>query len=281
MNDDKAKIVEQYLGDWESDWDASGVNEEYDPHTYILGLDPGQTTGIAIVRIDPRDQKKLPELVFLDQVEGGRYGFKEYFKPYYLSDNVILVSEKWKERNVKGADREPQYIEGSMHMLWDDENINYQYPEVKSLVPDEWLAEQNLWTPGKRHQMDALIHVIAFLRNQEHEGTMQALGGNGTIAEEGEAEAAQGTGEPGAQDGVQHSLADLADGEYEAESREATPQQGVESDHEDNMPGDITLVGKHEEDKKNRKERSLNDGFIGFDSPELSGGGRVVNLLDD
>ena len=163
----------------EADFGIEWVEEEVVPekYAYVLGLDPGGTTGVAMMRVDMEDETVLPELVFLDQVADGLEGFKTYFQSAVLNGKYIIVSEKWKERNIKGADRTPQYIEGAMHMLWGNENINYQYPDVKQLIPDSYLKEQELWTEGHRHQMDALIHVLVFLRNQGHEALIESLAG--------------------------------------------------------------------------------------------------------
>jgi len=260
MTDD-AKIVEDILGDWAWTDDDVDVIEIQDNHLYIIGLDPGGTTGVAIVRIDTEDTKALPELIFLDQVPDGRFGFTDYFSPFYMGDNVVLVSEQWVERNVKGADREPCYIEGAEHVLWGHDNIVWQTPDMKSLVSDDWLREQNLWVENMRHAMDALIHVIVFLRNDGHEGTIGALGGEGegTIAEPGEAEGATGDG-TNPSDGIARGLAQLA--------REIEQQHG-------SGDGEQT-----EEPKGKRKERELGGAFMGFESAEAQES-EGVSLLDD
>lgn len=201
----------------ETDWSIE--EEPYDPYFYILGLDPGGTTGVAVLRINTDDEELNPELVYLHQVGDGRYGFKRFFGDSQVALNVQIVSEKWKERNVKGANREPQYIEGLMHMLWDDENIYYQYPSQKELIPDEWLKKNNLWVEGKRHEMDALKHALAYLRNQEHPATLKSLSGEGEpMAQPGEAEDAEI--QPGDQPG---------EGEGEGEESEGDAGEAVKS----------------------------------------------------
>jgi len=171
-------MAERY--EFEIEWD----DEAEDPYKYVLGMDPGGTTGVALLRYT---DDTLPELLYLHQIPDGMEGFYDFFEDSYPDRTMTIVSEKWKERNVKGADRSPQYIEGMQYGWWahslkrdPNPGLVYQYPEVKFLVPDEWLKEQNLWTPGKRHQMDALIHAIVFLRNSGHKPTIEALSEQGS-----------------------------------------------------------------------------------------------------
>lgn len=286
MTDDKSKIVEDIFAEvgWDDEY-TGNYREVQDDRIYIIGLDPGETTGFAVVRIDPKDKKALPELLFLDQVPDGRYGFKEYFKNFWLDDLTIVVSEKWKERNKKGVDREPQYIEGSMHMLWGDEYINYQYPEVKSLVPDEFLIEQGVWTPGKRHQMDALIHILVFLRNggAGNEGVADALGGEGGGQTMGEiSDYVEGDGQ-GDESGIGKGFDSFGDKEGEAngvgnyEIDEANPDHGTQDGGNQNgygVAGTVKLDGE-------RSKRDLDGAFMGFASKELDEGKVGSTLLDD
>lgn len=264
--------------------------EEVDPYLYVMGLDPGGTTGVAMLRIDTTDDKVKPELIYLHQIVDGRYGFKEWFEGSTIADNVIVVSEQWVERHIKGADREPIYIEGGMHMLWGEENVEWQTPDKKELIPDEWLKKNNLWTEGKRHQMDALKHAFAYLRNQEHSATLDSLSGKDeeAMAQPGEAQAAQIT--DGADAGAEASEGEAEGaGTAEAEASEGRGTVEVEiaqadepgDDSEGRGPGNGGIVGNGEvdDDKKNRTKRSRNGAFAGYNPPEYESGG--VTLLDD
>lgn len=221
----------------DTDWSIYEEPEaEPDPFMYILGLDPGGTTGVAMLRIDTTDDKINPELVYLHQIADGRYGFKDWFLGSKVNPKLIIVSEKWKERNVKGANREPQYIEGSMHMLWDDDNIVYQYPDQKELIPDEWLKENNLWTPDKRHQMDALKHAFAYLRNEEHSATLESLSNMGE-PDDGEGNKPEPMAQPGdAERATIGNDDEPAPGDEPGEDEDGTEagegQDGAESDGE-------------------------------------------------
>lgn len=159
-------------------------------YKYVLGIDPGGTTGIAMLRYT---DETAPELIYLHQQKDGVEGFYKFFHGTQPVEEVTIVSESFTIREgVHGADVTPLKIEGMQYVYWGDEVV-YQEPSMKSLVPDAWLKEQNLWTPGHRHQMDGLIHAFVYLRNEMHEPTLKALSGDAeqTIAEPGEAENAQ------------------------------------------------------------------------------------------
>jgi len=177
---------------WEIDWDAYSYEEEelVDPYEYVLGLDPGETTGVAMLRYTPESK---PELIYLHQIEGGQAGFWEFFKGTMPSVNIHIASEKWVEFGIKGANHEPLKIEGMEYAIWEDD-VTFQEPSQKQLIPDDYLKENNLWTPGKRHQMDALIHALIYLRNEEeHKPTLKSLSGDDEqpMAQPGQADAAQ------------------------------------------------------------------------------------------
>jgi len=291
--------------EWLADLLAEEEAELYDPNLYILGLDPGGTTGVAMVVIDRDDDEVKPELIYLHQIADGRYGFKDWFNGSQVRENLIIVSEKWKERNIKGANREPQYIEGSMHMLWDDDNIEYQYPDQKELIPDQWLKDNNLWTENRRHQMDALKHIFAYLRNQEHSATLESLTGEDAqgnpvdtepMAQPGEAERAQvvdpsqkgsgdgdddgageGEGEPGEGEGgnpqdFQELMEGILAGAGGGESSD--DDQGGEG-RSGGMGQELDAESLNEKDYKTTP-RELNGAFVGFNPSESGGTAKVL-----
>lgn len=140
-------------------------------YEYVLAFDPGGTTGVCLLRYT---QMTPPELMYLHQISHGHEGFWQFFRGTVQKDFIHPVSEKWVEHNVKGANREPLIIEGVEYTIW-DETITWQEPAQKALIPDEVLKKNNLWTPDKRHQMDALIHALVYLRNSGHMPTIMAL----------------------------------------------------------------------------------------------------------
>lgn len=167
---------------------ATEIKEE--DYKYVLAMDPGGTTGIAMLRYT---DETAPELIYLHQQEKGLAGFYDFFHGTQPNEQVTIVSESFTIREgVHGADVTPLRIEGAQYVYWGDEVV-YQDPAMKSMVKDEWLKSQNLWTPGKRHQMDALIHAFVYLRNEMHTPTLKSMSGDAEkpIAEPGEAQNAQ------------------------------------------------------------------------------------------
>jgi hypothetical protein len=277
------------MTDWDNiDW---GDEEEFvDPYSYVLGLDPGGTTGVALLRYT---ENTLPQLVYLHQIPDGLQGFHDFFEVSYPDRNVTIVSEKWKERNIKGADRTPVYIEGYQFGLWyvpikrgeaGEKNgvVVYQYPEVKELVTDEFLKSQNLWTPGKPHQMDALRHAIAYLRNNRHRPTQKSMSGepqdnenpDQLIADPGEAESKE-LGEGDAKDAAEameqageaareaaEAMSALAEALSEGDPAEAEGQGEPNGSGGNGGQGE----GRIDPDiSQKRKRRERNGVFAGFD----------------
>lgn len=233
----------------ETDFEYVAFEEVVDPYAYVMGLDPGGTTGVAMLRLNMDDENPKPELVYLHQIENGLEGFIDWFKGAVPGANTQFVSEKWKERNIKGADRTPQYIEGAMHWAWGDHTV-WQYPDQKELIPDQWLKDNNLWTEGKRHQMDALKHAFAYLRNSGNSATVESLSGEGSgepMAQPGEAENAQLDAETG-------SAQEANDGAV----AEAMRGLGFDnSGHEGREHPEVKIEGE-------RKRRTINGSFVGY-----------------
>lgn len=292
---DKAKVVADILGDWGWEDQEAHVEEVQDTGFYVIGMDPGGTTGLAILRIDTEDKKALPELVFLDQIPEGHYGFYDYFERFYINpENSVVASEVWVEHHKKGVDRTPFKIEGVMHALWDDRNVTWQTPAQKVRVSDEFLIENNLWTPGMPHQMDALRHAIIWLLDQEHEGTTSAVGDEDGESEEGDGEGGGGKGKPMAEPGDtdraqgdgtpldEDARAELAEMAREMAAKRLEENEknggggGAEGDPEKGDGyGTVDPKGK-------RKTRESQDGaFMGFVSAEDNEGMEEVSLLDD
>lgn len=158
-------------------------------YKYVIGQDPGGTTGVAVLRYTDNTP---PELVYLHQIPDGREGFFYFFVGTDVGEGTdcVSVSEKWETREgIHSANLEPVYIEGVQYAIWIDQTI-YQSPRVKNMVGDEFLKANNLWTEGKRHQMDALLHALYYLRSIGHEPTLEALAGEAAepLAEPGEAD---------------------------------------------------------------------------------------------
>lgn len=260
----------------EFDWELEKEKEVEieDPYSYVLGMDPGGTTGIAMLRYT---EDTLPELIYLHQIGDGRQGFLKFFKGSAVGKNLTIVSECWVEHQKKGVNREPMYIEGVQYALWEDD-IVYQEPAMKQLVPDQYLKDNNLWTEGKRHQMDALIHALVYLRNNSHAPTQKSMSGDTeeTIAEEGEAESKQLGDDAGAEEAeaAVAQQAEEGDGEGDTEAQamgvveaeDASGPAGEYQEQEGNGGYDIP------EPTGTRKRREKNGVFAGFKSTDEENG---------
>ncbi len=239
-------------------------------------------------------ENTLPELIYLHQIPEGMRGFKDWFQGSTTSEKLTIVSEQWVEHEVKGADRTPTYIEGIEFAFWDDDVV-YQTPDMKQLISDEWLQENNLWTPGKRHQMDALIHALVYLRNNDHRPTQESLADDGEesepMAQPGDAEDAQ-ISEEGSEQGENEREFMEAMGQ-EADDEEGEEEGSVEDVEEGETQGEgkpTNVIGygpggdnekrehgKLEEPKGTRKQRELNGTFAGYD---VDDGGKSTDLFE-
>jgi len=270
------------------------MTDEMGEYQYVLGNDPGGTTGIAMLRYT---ETTAPELVYLSQLPQGMKGYFDFFEGSRPTDNVTIVSESFVNRqSVKNPDVTPLRIEGIQYSLWGDE-VEYQTPDMKALVPDQVLKDNNLWTPGHRHQMDALIHALVWLRNQGHKPTLEALSGKAEqpIAEPGEAkektlpEKVAEFGE--AAQSAEEALADLEkvmkafsemfggdeperqnppeqeqqEGQGEAEAAEGGGEADGEGEASGSGGAGIEFEVDEPEPEGQRRKRTLNGSFSGFD----------------
>jgi len=164
---------------------------------YVMALDPGKSTGIAIGRF-VEDQPL--EVVFKTIVQGGVSGLgywlhhtrdaktiiendcsssfpKEYEEFEYHLD---VVCENFTLRGGNFTpDLEPVRIEGMVidHFA---SVVTWQAPSDKSLVGDKFLKEHGLWVTGKdvdhedgRDANDAMLHLFAYAMKKVHLPTLR------------------------------------------------------------------------------------------------------------
>lgn len=279
--------------DWDKLVEEYGIEEEeVDPYNYVVGMDPGGTTGIAVLRYTA---DTYPELIYLTQLPFGHEGFYEWFVGTRKADNTAIASEVWEEHNKKGVDREPIYVQGVQYAFW-QRDITYQSPKLKSLVTDEFLKENNLWTPGRPHQMDALRHAIIWLRNEdEHEKTIESLAGKNLPehpwAEPGEADEKTipqpgdggGDGEPGDEwESAEEAFKRVAEGASKAEAAMAKFSKYADDDGEGTGPGyneSVDNIDYDEVEPEGTRKKRLRDGvFAGY---ETDTEGRETVLFDE
>jgi len=141
--------------------------------TELLTLDPGGTTGWSWSYFN--DDKPL---LFAGggQIEGGLVGVLEFLSRIgYGYKDAIIVSESFQLRpGVKSPDVTPLRIEGALTALFGPDRVVYQQPALKASVGDQRLKDNGLWIPGQRHQMDARIHALAFVKRNKHLPSLRA-----------------------------------------------------------------------------------------------------------
>jgi hypothetical protein len=141
--------------------------------TTALCLDPGGTTGVALLEYD-EDSYSILET---RQVPNSLQGFLDFHWDE-LADwrftQIICESFDLRE-GVYGADLSPVYIIGALEALYPKAlfEIIYQKPSQKALCTDEKLKRLNLHQPARPHTNDAVRHGIIYLRNKKHPTILQ------------------------------------------------------------------------------------------------------------
>lgn len=140
----------------------------------ILSLDPGGTTGVALIE---SQEDTEPQLLWATQVNGGLAGFMDFYlneiKQFPLD---LIVCESFTLREgIYGADLSPVYIIGALEAFnrASKVEIKYQAPSQKSLCDDARLKKMGLHQRGKQHANDAIRHAIIYLRNSLHKPTLK------------------------------------------------------------------------------------------------------------
>lgn len=165
---------------------------------YIMAIDPGQATGIAIGRYTEKDPMEviytgiIPFGVrgFIDWLEETKEGrgitemdcMRNYPRSYREIDfHVDVVCERFHLRNNKFTpDLEPLRIEGVLIDRF-GKVVTWHDPADKGLVGDEFLKEHDLWVTGSqvghkdgRDANDALLHLFARAMRTRHYPTLDA-----------------------------------------------------------------------------------------------------------
>ena len=135
---------------------------------YALCLDPGGTTGVAMLAYDELTYKVIRTW----QIKNGLQGFLDFHWDE-LEDMVFqqIICESFDLREgVYGVDLSPVYVIGALEALYPKAlvEIIYQKPSQKSLCGDDRLRKLGLHEPGRPHANDAVRHGIIYLRNNRH-----------------------------------------------------------------------------------------------------------------
>lgn len=139
----------------------------------VLCIDPGGTTGIAIISFSEDSEPKLWEYY---EITNGLAGFINFYKEFEPMFNwKYIVCESFTLRTgVKFPDLSPVYIIGALEaMKKHHQVIIYQPPTSKPLCSDDVLKRIGMHKKGKGHANDAIRHGIIYLRNKKHMPTMK------------------------------------------------------------------------------------------------------------
>jgi len=168
---------------------------------YILAVDPGVATGVAIGR---RSVSMPLEVIFSGIIPGGTIGFCEWL--YATNDAKSIVETDCRKNfpdehdnmdwhlevvcetfKIRGGtfvpNLEPLRIEGVI-MDHFGSIVKWQTPADKTLVGDDFLKKHDLWQTGKdvnhedgRDANDALLHLFINSLRSRHIPTLEAYWG--------------------------------------------------------------------------------------------------------
>lgn len=155
--------------------------------TYLLSLDPGRNSGLALGYYDDTQPYTLVERW---QVHGGVDGFKRWWREWHWRDADELVVEKFilASDNEFTADLTPVAIEGALSVLLDESHLTpvwqprtdksrlVGYPKSavtkaqRQRVRFDFLKEHGLYAPGEDNtdSNDAICHGLIFLKGRRH-----------------------------------------------------------------------------------------------------------------
>ena len=135
----------------------------------ILGLDPGGTTGWAIIEyLDDAP----PVLCAYGQIHNGHIGFIDAWKALPEFDFVVCESFTLRE-GIKGVNIEPAYVIGALEAQR-VKKVIYQSPALKALCDNDALKRMGLYIKSAQHARDAIRHAAIYLKREAHMPTLIA-----------------------------------------------------------------------------------------------------------
>lgn len=141
---------------------------------YFLGVDPGGVgghTGVVLLNDDLTLEASWA-------VPGELEGFLEWYDTIGTSlTPEVVICEHFVNRNIKGADLTPCFIEGAVRALWRD--VVLQPASGKNTaVPDHVLKRLGLYAfPGDHHhdRREAARHIVWYLKSRYHQSVLEAF----------------------------------------------------------------------------------------------------------
>lgn len=131
-----------------------------------LGVDPGETTGVALF--------KGSSLLFSDNISGGVEGFVEWWRDWRIQDKIdhIVIENFVVEPSFTGIPVASEII-GAVKVLRNTLPITLQSRSDKATLFNQvkrgdageaerfaWLEDRGFVRIGKGHNLDAITHVL-------------------------------------------------------------------------------------------------------------------------
>src|SRR5690625_5188853 len=142
----------------------------------IVGIDPGKSTGIAVLG---HNEITHPTLITHDTPAPENVtGVLESLLSELDHQQVVIVVERFVLREgMYGVDTTPIEVIGRIKE-WSKDRPHpfvWQLPSEKELATNEVLRRMGLWLKGKdqRHVMDAVRHAVVYLAKQKHMPTLK------------------------------------------------------------------------------------------------------------
>ena len=145
----------------------------------IFGVDPGVTTGAAVVHVAPSGAITL---VGHFEIPGGAQGFLEWWdgRCALRAALDLIVCEDFILREGKhGVDITPKEVIGTLRAVASDAKIPvvFRAPSGRLKQAPDWLLKAlGVHLPGKRNRnaREAVRHVIAHLKHEGNRAVMEA-----------------------------------------------------------------------------------------------------------
>lgn len=150
----------------------------------VIALDPGGTTGWALIQVHPEAMEGDPDIPVMENIEfwtAGEFTGKQDNQ----IDEIIELVNSWPHARLVTE----QFILRQMHAELDPVEINatlrwatrprYWIPQQPALamstVTDARQKAWGFWVPGKPHARDGVKHAITFLKRQKERAIKAAL----------------------------------------------------------------------------------------------------------
>lgn len=147
--------------------------------TFLLhAMDPGRTTGLALMEISPIRYSLLTHTTTRHDPESGasaQHQLREWRERHPDMDHVFVYESFHVRPGILGVDTTAIEVISDT-LAWVNDTKPYDYTVAKEpvqgkhLVTDQVLKNAGLWTAGPeaRHVRDALRHAVAHLQQIRH-----------------------------------------------------------------------------------------------------------------